>query len=134
MERLWTAAELRELDRRTIEDVGVPGAALMECAGAAAADLLRSRWPQARRVAVACGKGNNGGDGSVVVRRLREAGVEAWLVLAPGADEARGDAATMLHAADAVGVPRGDLDGAEVIVDALLGTGSRGAPEGGLAT
>jgi NAD(P)H-hydrate epimerase len=133
MERLWRAAELRELDRRTIEEVGVPGAALMESAGAAAAALLRERWPDSSRVAVACGRGNNGGDGFVVARRLRDAGLDAWLVLAPGAEEARGDAATMLRAADGLGVPRGGLDGADVIVDALLGTGARGGVEGDLA-
>jgi NAD(P)H-hydrate epimerase len=133
MQRLWTAAELRELDRRTIDEVGVPGAALMECAGAAAAELVRTRWPDARRIAIAAGKGNNGGDGAVVARRLREAGLDAWLVLAPGAGESRGDAGTMLRAAGALGVPRHGLEGADVIVDALLGTGARGAPEGPLA-
>ena len=130
--RLWRADEIRALDARAIEEAGLPGAALMESAGAAAAALLRERWPQARTVAVVCGPGNNGGDGFVVARRLREAGLEAWLVLAAERERWRGDAATMLRVADALGVPEGGLEGADVVVDALLGTGARGAPEGDL--
>jgi NAD(P)H-hydrate epimerase len=137
MEVLWTAAAMRELDRRAIEEARVPSLALMESAGAAAARVLRERFPEARRVAVACGPGNNGGDGFVVARRLHGDGLEVRLLLAPGADPGRGDAATMLAAARGVGVgEEGDaaeLGRADVVVDALLGTGSRGAPEGELA-
>jgi hydroxyethylthiazole kinase-like uncharacterized protein yjeF len=136
MEVLWTAAATRELDRRAIEEARVPSLALMESAGAAAARVLRERFPEARRVAVACGPGNNGGDGFVVARRLHADGLEVRLLLAHGADPGRGDAATMLAAARGVGVGEGEaaeLDRADVVVDALLGTGSRGAPEGDLA-
>jgi ADP-dependent NAD(P)H-hydrate dehydratase / NAD(P)H-hydrate epimerase len=136
MEVLWTAAAMRELDRRAIEEARVPSLALMESAGAAAARVLLERFPEARRVAVACGPGNNGGDGFVVARRLHGDGLEVRLLLAPGADPGRGDAAAMLAAARGVGVGEGDppeLGRADVVVDALLGTGSRGAPEGDLA-
>src|SRR5439155_9090081 len=65
-----TAAEMREADRRTIEEIGLPGPVLMENAGAAVAAVIRGRFPQTRRPLVLCGKGNNGGDGFVVARRL----------------------------------------------------------------
>jgi len=136
MEVLWTAAAMRELDRRAIEEAHIPSVALMESAGAAAARVLRERFPAARRVVVACGPGNNGGDGFVVARRLRGDGLDVVLILAPAADQGRGDAAAMLAAARGIGVGEGDaaeLGRGDVVVDALLGTGSRGAPEGELA-
>jgi ADP-dependent NAD(P)H-hydrate dehydratase / NAD(P)H-hydrate epimerase len=130
MERLWPAEALRELDRRTIEDAGLPGIALMEAAGARAAELVRERFPSARRVAVLCGPGNNGGDGFVVARHLHEAGVDVVLCLAAPEERWKGDARTMLQVARHTRVPDGDLDGADLIVDALFGTGFRGTPEG----
>jgi ADP-dependent NAD(P)H-hydrate dehydratase / NAD(P)H-hydrate epimerase len=134
VETLWRAEDLRELDRRTVEDAGLPAAALMEAAGAAAAAELRERFPAARRIAVVCGPGSNGGDGFVVARHLRDAGLDAWIVLVAAADRIRGDAATMLRVADALEVPRrDDLLGAEVVVDALLGTGARGMPRAEIA-
>jgi NAD(P)H-hydrate epimerase len=133
MERLWPADAVRELDRRTIEDAGLPGIALMEAAGARAAELVRTRYPRAGRVAVVCGPGNNGGDGFVVARHLREAGVDAVLCLAAPDERWRGDARTMLDVARHAGVPDGDLAGADLVVDALFGTGFRGAPESDVA-
>src|SRR3954469_18345594 len=130
MERLWPAEALRELDRRTIEDAGLPGVALMEAAGARAAELVRERFPSARRVAVLCGPGNNGGDDFVVARHLHEAGVEVVLCLAAREERWKGDARTMLEVARHIGVPDGDLAGADVVVDALFGTGFHGSPEG----
>jgi ADP-dependent NAD(P)H-hydrate dehydratase / NAD(P)H-hydrate epimerase len=129
VETLWRAEDVRELDRRMVEDVGLPGAALMEVAGGAAASILRARYPDSHRVAVVCGPGNNGGDGFVVARRLLDEGLDVWIVLAAEAERFRGDAATMLHVADKLGVPqRARLTGADLVVDALLGTGSHGAP------
>jgi ADP-dependent NAD(P)H-hydrate dehydratase / NAD(P)H-hydrate epimerase len=134
VETLWRAEDLRELDRRTVEDAGLPGAALMEVAGAAAAAELRARYPEARRIAVVCGPGNNGGDGFVVARHLLDAGLDAWLVLVADVDRIRGDAATMLRVADALEVPRrAEVTGADVVVDALLGTGATGEPRARIA-
>ena len=65
-----TAAEMGQADRRTIEEVGVPGAVLMENAGAAVAAAIRERYPATRHPVVLCGRGNNGGDGFVVASRL----------------------------------------------------------------
>jgi len=73
---LYRAAQVRELDRIAIEDRGIPGYTLMSRAGAAAFDLLRQRWPDARRIVVVCGGGNNGGDGYVVARLARKAGLD----------------------------------------------------------
>jgi NAD(P)H-hydrate epimerase len=129
VETLWRAEDLRELDRRTVEDAGLPAVALMEAAGAAAAAQVRSRFPHARRVAVVCGPGNNGGDGFVVARHLHDAGLDVWIVLVAAADRVRGDAATMLGVADVLGVPRrSEVAGADVVIDALLGTGAQGLP------
>jgi len=60
---LWTAAQVRELDRRAIEEHGVAGRVLMERAGAAALEALLRRWPGVATLTVACGAGNNAGDG-----------------------------------------------------------------------
>src|SRR4051812_30017389 len=107
MERLWPADAVRELDRRTIEDAGLPGVALMEAAGARAAALVRERHPGAGRVAVLCGPGNNGGDGFVVARHLHEAGVAAVLCLAAPQEQWRGGARPKLDA----GPPPGGAPG-----------------------
>jgi ADP-dependent NAD(P)H-hydrate dehydratase / NAD(P)H-hydrate epimerase len=138
-----TAAEMRALDRWTIEQ-GTPGRVLMERAGAGAARILRERLRRPRGpIVVVCGKGNNGGDGFVIARHLRRArlAAEVWL-LAPAAD-VTGDAALMLAAwrkargplhvvSDAAGVDalRRRLDVAAAVVDALFGTGLS-APIGG---
>ncbi len=78
-----TADEMRRADRRTIDEVGLPGAVLMENAGAAVARVVEERYPRARRVVVLCGRGNNGGDGFVVARRLRRPRAAAFLLGAP---------------------------------------------------
>jgi NAD(P)H-hydrate epimerase len=138
-----TAEEMRRADRRTIEDAGLPGAVLMENAGSAVARALEQRFPDARRLIVLCGKGNNGGDGFVIARRLRE---RAEAVLLGRRGEVRGDAllhllacersgGRVLEAPDEAGwgVALERLRRADVVVDALLGTGLRAAPTGPLA-
>lgn len=126
-ESLYTAEQVRELDRRAIEDAGIGGYALMRRAGDAAFHCLRRRWPEARRLVVLAGRGNNGGDGYVIARRAVEAGWPA-LVLRLGDHEglqgAAGDAARDYQQA---GGECRDFDGslpeAELYVDAMLGTG-----------
>lgn len=127
-EPLYFAEQSRALDRIAIERHGIAGYTLMQRAGQAAFELLRSRWPRVQRIAVVCGPGNNGGDGYVIARLAREAGMEA-MVLALG-DRARlqGDALQAREALEASGVrvaPFGPerLADADVIVDALFGTG-----------
>lgn len=131
--QLYTVAQVRELDRRAIGELGVPGFELMRRAAWAAFSSLRRHWPQARRIAVHCGPGNNGGDGFLLAALAREAGLRAD-VLALG-DASAGDAAAARQAwKDAGGAVRlwqaGDaLPEADVHVDALYGTGLRRAPE-----
>jgi NAD(P)H-hydrate epimerase len=73
--------EVRELDRRAIQEYGVPGVVLMENAGRGAAELLLRLNPERERVLILCGPGNNGGDGFVIARHLQNAGVDVdvWL-------------------------------------------------------
>ncbi|WP_127477562.1 NAD(P)H-hydrate dehydratase [Sulfurivermis fontis] len=126
---LYRAAQVRELDRLAMELGGLGGGVLMERAGRAAFELLCRHWPEAHRIAVVCGVGNNGGDGFVVARLAREAGLEVALYQVGEASRLQGDA---LAAAQAVGMTArplapGDLRHCDVVVDALLGTGLSGA-------
>src|SRR5487761_821657 len=77
--KVLTAAQMREMDRRTASVHGVSGTELMEHAGAAVARFLRQAWPRRCRgvVTIVCGKGNNGGDGLVAARLLRNQGCAA---------------------------------------------------------
>ncbi len=125
---LYRAEQVREFDRIAIEEFAIPGYTLMCRAGTAVLAALRERWPQARRIAVLCGMGNNGGDGFVVARLARAAGLEATVLQMGDSARLRGDART---AADSLLNNGGTiqafqpelLQGADVLVDALLGTG-----------
>ena len=135
---LYRAADVRELDRMAIEDCGLGGALLMSRAGEAAFQALRTRWPQAHRVSVLCGPGNNGGDGLVIARLARLAGMEVTVYLMREASAFRGEAERALQALEPLGVDlpvyAGDaLDDADVVVDALFGTGLARAVEGAMA-
>ncbi|GAA0219432.1 bifunctional ADP-dependent NAD(P)H-hydrate dehydratase/NAD(P)H-hydrate epimerase [Castellaniella daejeonensis] len=114
---------------RAAPAAGVPGVRLMEAAGAAVARAVQERWAPTR-VLVLCGPGNNGGDGFVAARLLRDAGWPVRVALWGSRDALHGDAA---WAADSWGGPvepavPGSLDGAGLIVDALLGAGLSRAP------
>lgn len=135
---LHDAASMRATDAAAIA-AGVPGFELMTAAGEAVAHVVRVRYPRARRVLCVCGGGANGGDGIVAARRLRELGVDASCLVVASRPYA-GDAALAADEALAAGVPVsrvgavGDgLRGADVVVDALLGTGATGAPRGAVA-
>ena len=134
---VYSAASVRAMDRRAIE-AGIPGHVLMQRAGEAAFAALRGHWPAAKSVAVVCGPGNNGGDGYVVARLARTAGLEVRAIAATEPRALAGDAARA-HADFVAGGGRtGPLDeralaGCDVVVDALLGTGLSRAPEGALA-
>jgi ADP-dependent NAD(P)H-hydrate dehydratase / NAD(P)H-hydrate epimerase len=130
LEPLPDAERMRATDAWAIEEQGVPSLDLMERAGAGLARLVADRAPEGA-VAVVCGKGNNGGDGLVAARLLREAGRDVRVLLIGEADELRGDAATNLERLPGDGVEAfaaGALDDATAIVDALLGTGFAGEP------
>ncbi|MDX9768089.1 MAG: NAD(P)H-hydrate dehydratase [Ectothiorhodospiraceae bacterium] len=131
---LYTAADLRELDRRAIQDYGIAGYELMTRAATAAFDDLRDRWPDAGSVAVLCGPGNNGGDGYVLARLAVNAGFAVTVLEFADPERLRGDAATARSDYLAAGGrPQpwsGALADADVIVDALLGTGLERPLEG----
>ncbi len=134
MPRLLTSAELRQLDRLSAEKYGVPVATLMENAGSAVAEAVVPRCASGR-VIVFAGTGNNGGDGFVAARHLREHGLKVEVWLAGDADKSRGEARANLDKLAPFGIPL--LTGApptpqsgDAIVDALLGTGLTRAAEG----
>ena len=95
--KITTAEEMRAIDRASTEKFGVPSLTLMENAGGAVAQFILENYPQAERIAVMCGKGNNGGDGFVIARHLHQAGrvVEVLLLASPA--DLKGDAAAMFE-------------------------------------
>src|SRR5258708_2668838 len=141
--KIVSAAEMREIDRATSERFGVSSITLMENAGSAVASFVLSEYPQAERVGIVCGKGNNGGDGFVVARKLVEAGRAVRVLLLCDPQELRGEEAAVfqklvqilrplknapLIIRDASGLDLSDAAevlAADVIVDAILGTGFR---------
>lgn len=142
--RVVTAEEMQAIDKYTIETLGLPGRVLMENAGRAVFAAIRARWSPliGKRAIVLCGKGNNGGDGFVVARYLREAGASCEICLIGAAEELRGEAeanhrilARLGYAVREVqqleALP--DLRQVDFIVEALLGTGVRGPLQGLMA-
>jgi ADP-dependent NAD(P)H-hydrate dehydratase / NAD(P)H-hydrate epimerase len=139
--KIVTTAEMRAIDRATSERFGVPSLTLMENAGSAVADYVLARYGGAEHFAVFCGRGNNGGDGFVVARKLNERGKKVQVILLADPAELQGDAAAMFKKlpAPAVGLrisvvrsseelkgePVRAALGAQVCVDAILGTGFR---------
>ncbi|MGY6554704.1 MAG: NAD(P)H-hydrate dehydratase [Wenzhouxiangella sp.] len=134
--RLYRAEQVRELDRLAIAADGLGGYALMQRAGAAAFAALRARWPEASKITVCCGGGNNGGDGYVIARLAQAAGLHVQLMALKSPDELRGDAARAandwLLSGGLLAGPDEALSG-QIIVDALLGTGLDRAPSGAYA-
>ena len=130
---LYTVAQVRAFDREAIDAHGIAGYELMQRAGAAAFGHLRARWPHARRIAIVCGGGNNGGDGYVLARLARAASCEVH-VIALESPRAGGDAARACT--DWTGAGGGVLDAAaelplaDVYVDAIFGTGLARPPSG----
>ncbi|MGH9666423.1 MAG: NAD(P)H-hydrate dehydratase, partial [Bryobacteraceae bacterium] len=136
--KVLTAAQMREIDRRTVER-GVPSLILMENAGHRVMEALAARLAplDRQRIVVVCGKGNNGGDGLVVARQLltRVKPRALHVVLAAKPEELQGDAAAnyrMFVAAGGGTVPEitAEMRCASLVVDALLGTGLKGAAAG----
>lgn len=138
--KVLSAAQIREVDRRTIE-MGIPGAVLMENAGHRVVELLAEKFAPlaAQRIAVLCGKGNNGGDGMVVARqlftRIRPRALHVILLAAPA--DLKGEAAQNYRALQVCGCPvaRGipaEARYATIVVDALLGTGISGPAAGAM--
>jgi NAD(P)H-hydrate epimerase len=142
--KILTAAEMRAADAATTAEQGIPSMSLMENAGAAVARFVLQQQSEAARdrmrIVVLCGKGNNGGDGFVAARILAEAGCDVAVLLLGRAADVKGDARTALErlsAADLVPLEAPDeaalarreitelLSGADLFLDAMLGTGFR---------
>src|ERR1700752_1271280 len=135
---------MRGVDVRAVADLGIPGPTLMENAGRGPAEALLAALPErglrtrGLKVAIVCGRGGNGGDGFVVARRLKRAGARPDVLTIVPPDALRGDAALKFAEMRRAGVAARLVDDAsaadvalrrsQLIVDALLGTGARGAP------
>src|SRR5438874_10726194 len=146
-----TAAEMRDVDRLTTERYGISGAQLMEHAGSCVADVVRHQislhlQSPVRQIIVLCGKGNNGGDGFVAARHLQQEFRHTVVVLFGSPQELRGDSTlnfkswndtggeTILIATEADwNAAFAKIKFADVVLDALLGTGLRGAATGLMA-
>jgi NAD(P)H-hydrate epimerase len=142
--RVLNAAQMREADRRTIEDIGIPSLVLMENAGrqvVAAMEAIHTDLSE-RQVAVLCGRGNNGGDGFVVARTLVQRGVDVSVFLIGRVSDVRGDARTNLEVLGRLGITVIEIADSQawelhlsevrdctLIVDAIFGTGLN-APSG----
>ncbi len=134
LEPLPSAAQMRAIDAWASREGGVPTLELMERAGARLAALASELAPEGALVAV-CGKGSNGGDGLVAARLLREQGRTVAVVCAADPDTIRGDARINLERLGGEPPRRRceRLEGASLLIDALLGTGASGSPHGELA-
>lgn len=138
----YDSEAMREADRTAINWLGIPGIVLMENAGRGAAELITRLYPTARNFMIFCGPGNNGGDGFVVARHLLIAGLKPTVFTTAGPEVRGGDAATAARCAEGCGIESrrtedyseaelsGLITSADVVVDALLGTGSKGVPRG----
>jgi hydroxyethylthiazole kinase-like uncharacterized protein yjeF len=133
--RILTAVEMGAADRRTVGEFGVSLGDLMEAAGGAVAAFCLRQYPEAGRITVLCGKGNNGGDGFVAARVLAGAGKTVRLVLLGRESDLKGEAAealaglrgsasvvSLVEATDEAALA-GVLEGAELLIDAVVGTG-----------
>lgn len=143
--RVLNTAQMREADRRTIDDIGIPAVVLMENAGRQIVGAMESTFSDlpSSRVAILCGRGNNGGDGLVMARALRERHIDIGVYLLGPSNGIKGPSAINLNAARQLGIDvveindasawelhSTDVVGSDIIVDALFGTGFRGPIEG----
>lgn len=143
--RPLTRDEVRSIDRKAADELGLPTLVLMENAGRGAAELLREQAGAARKIVITCGGGNNGGDGGVVARHLDAWGYEVRVVWFAGTSRLSHDAAVQHKILERAGIAQDDRPGVVVaedlnalfadsdwIVDALLGTGLTRPVEGPL--
>jgi NAD(P)H-hydrate epimerase len=128
---------MRTIDRLAVDEIGIPGIVLMERAGLAATSEILTWFPNQQRVAVICGAGNNGGDGFVVARHLAATGRDVEVLLVEAASKIRRESRTNLTILEHLGIPvrrvnatewSSVLNGVDLVVDAILGTGASGAP------
>jgi ADP-dependent NAD(P)H-hydrate dehydratase / NAD(P)H-hydrate epimerase len=134
-ERLYTAAQTRELDRCAIQEHKIPGIRLMSRAANAAYNSMLETWPDPVCIQVLCGTGNNGGDGFLMADLARKRGIQVTVLQVGDPDKIGGDALLAREQALANGVEikpyeDGELLPVGLVVDALLGTGLGGEVRG----
>ena len=141
--KVVTAAEMRQIDQDTIEGIGIPGIVLMETAGSAIVGAIKQHYPTAQRIGILVGKGNNGGDGLVIARQLAHTGHDVHTFLVSPADSFTGEAEINLQIVKRLGLQIEEiltdtgfygtgtvsttLANCELLIDAIFGTGLRGA-------
>lgn len=129
---LYRPEQVQQLDRIAIQEHGIPGMTLMERAGAAAFGVMQKLWPRARRVAVLCGVGNNGGDGYIVARLAASAGMRVVIYQVGDHTRLKGDALTAYERLEGSHVDIHPFDEGhtlelfDVVIDSMLGTGLKG--------
>ena len=141
--KILTSDQMRNIDRRTTERFGIPSIVLMENAAIAVVDAIHEHYPSADRVAIFCGTGANGGDGLAVARHLENRGVVPVVILVGDRAKLAGDALTNFNICSLLGLPIYDVkdeshvdeamahaSDADVVVDAIFGTGLNRAPGG----
>ncbi len=132
---LYSAEQTRELDRITIEEFEISGTVLMERAGTVAFDIIKQHWPEAKTLCIVCGTGNNGGDGFVVARLASEQGLQVEVFVVGDGNKIKGDALAAKQRLEGCGVNtqvygNGKLPLADIVIDAVFGTGLKGAASG----
>jgi NAD(P)H-hydrate epimerase len=140
---LYSAEQTRALDRYATQTLGIAGLLLMERAGLSCFKQIEANWPNAERITILCGHGNNGGDGYVIAALAKLAGMDVTVLQLGSIEKLRGDALLCQQRANNLGVPmceilsgdalasqQGRLESSDIVVDALLGTGISGAPRG----
>ena len=133
MNELLTTEEMAEADRRAVA-LGVPSLTLMENAGRAVADEAATMVPAGSKVAVLCGPGNNGGDGFVAARFLRERGYDVRVACLVPVEQLKGDAAEMARKwGGKPGSVAQTLEGSALVIDGIFGAGLARAPAGAFA-
>jgi len=138
---IYTAAQVKELDRYAIESFSISGNVLIERAGEAAFQLLLSQWPNSKRLLVLCGTGNNAGDGFVIARLAAEQEMDVQVMQVGDINKLHGDALAAQQRLLGSGVvPHTysttqdlELSSYDVIIDAMLGTGVHGNVDGNYA-
>jgi NAD(P)H-hydrate epimerase len=141
--KIVTSEQMKNIDRRATERFGIPSLVLMENAAIAVVDVIFEHYPETERAAIFCGVGANGGDGLAVARHLENRGVVPVVIVVGDRAKFSGDARVNLTICERLNVPMFDVaDGdslsealiraadADVVVDALFGTGLNRAPGG----
>lgn len=141
--KILTSEQMRNIDRRATERFGVPSIVLMENAAIAVVDALFEHYPESQRVAIFCGTGANGGDGFAIARHLENRGVVPIVIIVGQRSSIKGDALTNFTICERLSVPIYDItesehvetalahaSDADVLVDAIFGTGLNRPPTG----